>query len=63
VIFSKINVRNFENIPSGAGNIKADGASDNVKLTISGFGNFEAPGTDQYDGDVRILARGMRSCA
>lgn len=58
VIFSKINVRNFESILSGAGNIKADGASDNVKLTISGFGNFEAPELTSMTADVRITGAG-----
>jgi len=58
VIFKGLNTREFESVLSGAGSITADGAADEVKLTISGFGNFDAPKLTSMTADVHISGAG-----
>jgi hypothetical protein len=58
VALNKINVRKFESVISGAGSIKANGVADDIKLTISGFGNFDAKDLTCMTADVRISGAG-----
>lgn len=53
-----MDVRKLESILSGAGSIMADGTADEVKLTISGFGSFEAPELASMTADVHISGAG-----
>jgi hypothetical protein len=58
VTLSGINVRQFESVLSGAGNIQAEGVADDIRLTISGFGSFEAPDLASLTADVHITGAG-----
>jgi hypothetical protein len=43
---------------SGAGSINAEGVADEVKLTISGFGSFDAAKLTSMTADVHISGAG-----
>jgi hypothetical protein len=58
VTIDNVTVGEFETVLSGAGDIKATGAVDGLKLTISGFGNFDAPELTSLIADVRITGAG-----
>jgi hypothetical protein len=58
VNLGKLELKSLEGVLSGAGNIKADGRADDVRLTISGLGNFEAPDLQSLSASVRISGSG-----
>jgi len=58
VTLDNIKSGRLESILSGAGNIKASGVVDEIKITISGFGSFDAPELTSTTADVRITGAG-----
>lgn len=58
VSLNKLELKSLEGVLSGAGNIKADGRADDLRLTISGLGNFEAPDLQSLTATIRISGSG-----
>jgi len=58
VTLNKLEVGKLESVLSGAGDIAANGTADEMQLTISGFGDFDAKDLKTLSADVHISGAG-----